>query len=79
MDIKLDEGFQFGLGVFETIAVEEGRPFLLDRHLKRHAEGRLSFLDLVRFCAERGLTEEEVARIYLQIQSEMTVNTAWSS
>ena len=24
MDIRLDEGFQFGLGIFETIAVEEG-------------------------------------------------------
>lgn len=35
MDIKLDEGFQFGLGAFETIAVEEGRPILLDRHLRR--------------------------------------------
>ena len=23
MDIKLDEGFQFGLGAFETIAVED--------------------------------------------------------
>ena len=33
MDIKLDEGFQFGLGAFETISVEEGRPILLDRHL----------------------------------------------
>ena len=35
MDIKLDEGFQFGLGVFETIAVEDGRLLLLDRHLQR--------------------------------------------
>ena len=45
MDIKLDEGFQFGLGAFETIAVEEGRPILLDRHLRR---GRQRFLDLAR-------------------------------
>ena len=30
MDIRLDEGFLFGLGVFETVAVEEGRPLLLE-------------------------------------------------
>lgn len=47
MDIKLDEGFQFGLGAFETIAVEEGRPILLDRHLRR-LERAAAFLDLVR-------------------------------
>ena len=26
MEIKLDECFQFGLGAFETIAVEKGQP-----------------------------------------------------
>jgi len=35
MQITLDEGYQFGLGVFETIAVEEGKPVLLDWHLER--------------------------------------------
>lgn len=33
--IKIDDGYQFGLGVFETIAIEEGIPLFLDRHLKR--------------------------------------------
>ncbi len=37
MEIRLDEGYQYGLGVFETIAVEQGRPLLLDWHLSRLA------------------------------------------
>lgn len=35
MQINLDEGYQFGLGVFETIAVEAGHPVLLREHLER--------------------------------------------
>ena len=31
MNIKLDEGFQFGLGAFETIAVENKNPVFLER------------------------------------------------
>lgn len=30
-----DRGFQFGDGVYEVIAVYSGRPFLLDRHMRR--------------------------------------------
>lgn len=30
-----DEGYYFGLGAFETIAVEEGRTILLEKHLNR--------------------------------------------
>ena len=30
-----DEGYFFGLGFFETIAVEKGQPLLLDWHLER--------------------------------------------
>lgn len=35
MQITLDEGYQFGLGVFETIAVEQAHPLFLDWHLER--------------------------------------------
>ena len=35
MNVILDECFQFGLGAFETIGVEQGTPILLDKHLKR--------------------------------------------
>lgn len=31
----LDEGFQFGLGAFETIAVQNGRAILVKSHIKR--------------------------------------------
>ncbi|SFB26402.1 4-amino-4-deoxychorismate lyase [Acetitomaculum ruminis DSM 5522] len=35
MNIVLDDGFSFGLGVFETICLKEGRALLLDWHLER--------------------------------------------
>lgn len=35
MQIVLDEGYQFGLGVFETISVEHNVPILLSWHLQR--------------------------------------------
>lgn len=33
--MELDDGYFFGLGFFETIAVENGRPIFLDWHLER--------------------------------------------
>lgn len=41
--VVADDGFFFGLGAFETIAVENGRPVLLAEHLDR-LEGALRFL-----------------------------------
>ena len=35
--LVLDDGLQFGLGVFETIAVESGHGVLLQAHLARLA------------------------------------------
>ncbi|SHJ71557.1 aminotransferase class IV [Parasporobacterium paucivorans] len=35
MDIKLDEGYMFGLGLFETIAVKENRCEFLTEHMER--------------------------------------------
>lgn len=37
--IYADEGYCFGLGLFETIAVEKGRPVFLEEHLKRMEDG----------------------------------------
>lgn len=55
-----DRGLQFGDGVFETIAVRDGEPRLLDRHLDRLFQGadRLGFSP-----PARGVLEEEAARI----------------
>ena len=52
--INLDEGTAFGLGAFETIAVEEGRGVLLTKHLARLTR-TARFLDLGEPEA-RGLT-----------------------
>ncbi|KIR03265.1 Aminodeoxychorismate lyase [Lachnospiraceae bacterium TWA4] len=35
MTFNLDEGYFFGLGAFETIAVKNSKPILLDYHLER--------------------------------------------
>lgn len=35
MNLHIDDGVQFGLGAFETIAVEKNKPVFLGRHLQR--------------------------------------------
>lgn len=45
MKLIPDEGYYFGLGVFETIAVEDGKPILFDLHMQRLKEG-IEFFDL---------------------------------
>lgn len=47
MKIEYDEGYQFGLGAFETIAVENGYPIFLDWHLERLEEA-LNYLRIKR-------------------------------
>jgi len=37
--INLDEGFAYGIGVFETMAVAHGKIIFKDRHLRRMQEG----------------------------------------
>jgi 4-amino-4-deoxychorismate lyase len=56
-----DRGLHFGDGVFETIALEDGRALCLDRHLRRLGEG----------CQRLGIAapgvstlEQECARVY---------------
>ncbi|MEG1105756.1 MAG: aminotransferase class IV [Eubacterium sp.] len=45
MKINFDEGYAFGLGVFETIAVEKEKPIFLEAHLKR-LENSMNFLEI---------------------------------
>ena len=54
MQITLDEGYQFGLGVFETVALECGRPVFLDWHLERLG------VSLKELGISRSITEGEV-------------------
>jgi 4-amino-4-deoxychorismate lyase len=41
----LDRGFQYGDGIFETLAVADGQPLLWNRHMRRffHGAARLGF------------------------------------
>ena len=45
--LALDRGFLFGDGLFETIAIVDGRPVMLDDHVRRMLEGAR----LLRFAA----------------------------
>ena len=58
MKIELDQGYQFGLGAFETIALEHGKPVFLKRHLNRLAKAA-EFLKLDSL-ESRGITCEGV-------------------
>lgn len=51
MQITLDEGYQFGLGVFETVSVENKRPLFLGWHLERLHQS-LDELGIPRFVTE---------------------------
>ena len=54
MKITYDEGYQYGLGLFETILLLKGKPISLYDHLQRLEEG-LEFLNL-----ESTITAEKV-------------------
>jgi 4-amino-4-deoxychorismate lyase len=69
----LDRGFQYGDGIFETLAVANGKPLLWDRHMWRffHGAARLSLKapseELLRREAEQvcGSVERGVLKIVL--------------
>ena len=66
-NITLDECFQFGLGAFETIGIEQGIPILLEKHLKR-LERAADFLKLGD-PAVRGITARRIEE-YLEEQKK---------
>ena len=66
MGILLDDGFSFGLGAFETIAVEHGTPIFLEQHLQRLRTAAV-FLQ-IDFSAA-GITQQTV-HDYLENQQE---------
>ncbi len=79
MNIRLDEGFLFGLGAFETMAVYGGRPVFLEKHLERLARG-LEFLgisrrvteeDVYRFLEENGIPFPEVLKIVVSEENTL--------
>ena len=38
MRLQMDEGYYFGIGAFETMALEDGEPVFFDRHMDRLEE-----------------------------------------
>ena len=68
MKIELDQGYQFGLGAFETIALEHDHPIFLERHLNR-MEKAAEFLKLGSL-ESRGITCEEVLDYLVNIAEE---------
>lgn len=68
MKIELDQGYQFGLGAFETIALEHGRPVFLEKHLNR-LEKASRFLKLGSL-ESHGITCESVWNYLYEISEE---------
>lgn len=72
-----DRGFLFSDGVYEVIRVYQGRPFRMDAHLERLANGledlqiELPSLDALEDAAERLLDENGLrdgpAKVYMQV------------
>lgn len=64
MQITFDEGYQFGLGFFETISVEHGRPILLPWHLERLRRS------MKEFGIEQDVCPEEISEFLASRESE---------
>lgn len=62
MKVVKDDGFDYGLGVFETVLVFKGQPVFLKEHLKRLQDGML-FLEI-----KKNIEESEIL-FYLAQQS----------
>lgn len=58
-EILLDAGYSFGMGVFETIAVEKGSPLFLPWHLERLRKG-LDVLGIVREDVEQDMISRQI-------------------
>lgn len=56
MRIQADEGYYFGIGAFETMALEEGEPVFFDQHMDR-LEGAVKYFGIP---FERKTTEKMV-------------------
>ena len=69
----LDRGLLYGDGIFETIRVYAGKPFMLDAHLKRMAHGcsvislPMPDADQIKHWAREALDANELSDAYLRI------------
>ena len=69
MNVTLDECFQFGLGAFETLGIEQGIPILLDKPLKSLVRAA-DFL-ILGSLSVRGITARKIEK-YLEEQKMRT-------
>lgn len=64
MRIEFDEGFAFGLGVFETIKIVEGQAFFLEKHLRRLQKG----MDFFSFSHK--ISEKEIQQYVVGVEEK---------
>lgn len=57
--ITLDSGYSFGMGIFETIAVEKGHPLFLSWHLERMEKG-MEILDISKKIFHEKVASEQL-------------------
>ncbi|MBS7009225.1 aminotransferase class IV [Anaerostipes sp.] len=57
MTVQADEGYYFGMGAFETVALEQGQPVLFEQHMNR-LERTMQFLG-IPFRRDRAERETE--------------------
>lgn len=59
-----DHGFLYGIGLFETIRIYDGHPFLLDEHLQRLNDGlKELFID---YCLEHDVTLDILQQLLIK-------------
>ncbi len=66
-----DHGFMYGLGLFETIRVYDGHPFLLDDHLHRLNEG------LQEMNIEKSFGREEIVSVIQYLLEKNDIKNAY--
>lgn len=64
MQITFDEGYQFGLGFFETISVEHGQPIFLSWHLERLCRS------MEEFGIEQDICPEQISEFLASRETE---------
>ena len=80
MLIELDEGYSFGLGLFETILLYKGKPVFLDEHLARINKSivdlglnidKLERDEVFQYLNNKNILEYEVLKIVLSEKNRL--------
>ena len=80
MLIELDDGYSFGLGLFETILLYKGKPVFLDEHLARINKSivdlglnidKLERDEVFQYLNNKNILEYEVLKIVLSEKNRL--------